>query len=406
MLQRKQYIEAIKPFIDKPVIKAITGVRRSGKSTFLQQIMDILRSKKVTTDRIIYINKELVEFDNIKTYLDLHKYVKSIIKNTQKKHYLFIDEIQEIDKWEKAVASLLAEKMTDIYITGSNARLLSSELATLLSGRYIELKMQTFIFSEFKEIAEKSGKSLSIDKAFDTYIKYGGFPGIHMLEWNDNAVRQYLQALYSTIILKDVVVRYNIRDAYMLEKITEYLISNCGNITSSNKISDFIKSQKRKVSIETVQNYISYLCNALFAYQIKRYDIKGKRILESLEKYFLCDVGFRFATIGYSPDSISGQLENVVLLELLSRGYHVNIGKINELEVDFIAEKGAEKLYLQVCSTLKDNKVIDREYKSLENINNHFPKIVLSLDEGFDTSYKGIRWFNLKNFLLNPDFKG
>ena len=401
MLQRNQYLETIKPFIGKPIIKAITGVRRSGKSTFLKQIIDILEDGKVDVNRIIYINKELIEFDNIKTYLDLHKYVKSKIKNKPKKNYLFIDEIQEIVEWEKAIASLLAEKNTDIYITGSNARLLSSELATLLAGRYIEIKMQTFTFREFKELTDKSGRGFTIDNAFNNYIRYGGFPGIHMLEWNDVAVRQYLQSLYSTIILKDVVVRYNIRDAYMLEKITEYLISNCGNITSSNKISDFIKSQKRKVSMETVQNYISYLCNALFTYQIKRYDIKGKRLLESLEKYFLCDIGFRFATLGYSPDSISGQLENIVLLELFSRGYKVHIGKINELEVDFIAEKGAEKLYLQVCSTLKDSKVIDREYKSLENINNHFPKIVLSLDEGFDTSYKGIKWLNLKNFLLN-----
>jgi hypothetical protein len=401
MLQRNQYLETIKPFIGKHVIKAITGVRRCGKSTFLKQIINNLENENVKADQIIYINKELIEFDKIKTYLNLHKYVNAKIKNKNEKNYLFIDEIQEIDQWEKAIASLFAEKNTDIYITGSNARLLSSELATLLSGRYIEIKMQTFTFREFKELTDKTGRGLTIDNAFDSYMRYGGFPGIHMLEWDDTAVRQYLQALYSTIILKDVVVRYNIRDAYMLEKITEYLISNCGNITSSNKISDFIKSQKRKVSVETVQNYISYLCNAIFAYQIKRFDIKGKRLLESLEKYFLCDIGFRFATIGYSPDGISGQLENIVLLELLSRGYAVNIGKINELEVDFIAEKGAEKMYLQVCTTLKDKKVIDREYKSLENINNHFPKIVLSLDDGFDTSYKGIKWFNLKKFLLN-----
>lgn len=399
MIQRIQYIEAVKPFIDKPVIKAITGVRRSGKSTFLQQIINMLENSKVKTGEIIYINKELIEFDHIKTYVDLHKYVKSKNSNKQKRFYLFIDEIQEIQGWEKTIASLLAEKKADIYITGSNARLMSSELATLLSGRYIEIKMQTFTFREFREITDKSGKNLTVDDAFNKYIKYGGFPGIHMLEWDDVTVRQYLQSLYSTIILKDVVVRYNIRDAYLLEKISEYLISNCGNITSSNKISDFIKSQKRKVSVETVQNYISYLCNALFAYQIKRYDIKGKRMLESLEKYFLCDAGFRFATVGYSPENISGQLENIVLLELFSRGYQVYIGKINDLEVDFIAVKGAEKLYLQVCTTLKDSKVIDREYKSLENIKNHFPKIVLSLDEGFDTSFKGIRWMNLKNFL-------
>ncbi len=399
--QRTQYIEAIKPFIDKPVIKVITGVRRSGKSTFLQQIITILKNKKINADRIIYINKELIEFDKIRTYLDLHKYVKSKIKGKQKKHYLFVDEVQEIENWEKAIASLLAEKMTDIYITGSNARLLSSELATLLSGRYIEVKMQTFTFSEFKELTAKSGRILTTDKAFEKFLRYGGFPGIHTLEWNDESVRQYLQAIYSTIILKDVVVRNNIRDAYQLEKITEYIISNCGNITSSNKISAFIKSQNRKVSVETVQNYISYLCNAFFTYQIKRYDIKGKRLLESLEKYFLCDIGFRFATIGYTPESIPGQLENIVLLELLSRGYTVNIGKLYDLEVDFIAKKGAEKIYLQICTTLKDSKVIDREYKSLENINNHYPKIVLSLDEGFDTSYKGIKWYNLKKFLLD-----
>ncbi len=400
MIQRKLYIEQIKSFIDKPIIKAITGVRRSGKSTFLQQIINILENKGVKVENIIYINKELIEFDNIRTFLDLHKYVKEIIKDKKTNFYLFIDEIQEIEQWERAIASLLAEKNTDIYITGSNARLLSSELATLLSGRYIEIKMHTFSFNEFKEISESTKKLSETDDVFDKYLKYGGFPGIHMLEWDDIVIRQYLQSLYSTIILKDVVVRYNIRDAYMLEKISEYLSSNCGNITSANKISDFIKSQKRKVSVETVQNYISYLCNAFYTYQIKRFDIKGKRLLESLEKYYLCDVGFRFATIGYSPDSISGQLENIVLLELLSRGYNVNIGKINELEVDFIAQKDNEKLYLQVCTTLKDSKVVDREYKSLENIDNHFPKMVLSLDNGFDTSYKGIKWMNVKDFLL------
>jgi len=401
MLQRNQYIEQIKPFIDKPVIKAITGVRRSGKSTFLQQIMNILENKNVKAENIIYINKELVDFDNIKTYLDLNKYVKERINDKRVNRYLFIDEIQEIEQWEKAIASLLAEKKIDIYITGSNARLLSSELATLLSGRYIEIKMHTFSFKEFKEIADKSKTLKKTADVFGTYLKYGGFPGIHLLEWDDNAIRQYLQSLYSTIILKDVIVRYNIRDAYMLEKISEYLSSNCGNITSANRISEFVKSQKRKVSVETVQNYISYLCNAFFTYQIKRFDIKGKRLLESLEKYYLSDVGFRFATVGYSPENLAGQLENIVLLELLSRGYNVNIGKINELEVDFIAQKNNEKLYLQVCTSLNDSKVIDREYKSLENIDNHFPKMVLSLDDGFDTSYKGIRWVNVIDFLLN-----
>lgn len=400
MLQRNQYMDVILPFIDKPIVKAITGVRRSGKSTFLQQIMQILQNKNISADHFIYINKELIEYDEVKNYIDLNTFVKNHIKNSKEKFYLFIDEIQEIENWEKAVASFLAENQTDIYITGSNARLLSTELSTLLSGRYIEVKMQTFTFSEFKEMAAISNKILTIDEAFNSFIKYGGFPGIHMLEWNEIAVRQYLNALYSSIILKDVIVRYNIRDAYLLEKLTEYLISNCGNITSSKKISDFLKSQQRKVSVETIQNYISYLCNALFSYQIKRYDIKGKRHLETLEKYFMSDIGFRFATLGFTPESYSGQLENVVLLELLSRGYQVYIGKINELEVDFIAQKGSEKLYIQLCTTLNDSKVIDREYKSLEIIKDHYPKMVLSLDEGFETNYKGIKWYNLKDFLL------
>ena len=400
MLVRNQYLNSIKPFIDKPIIKAITGVRRCGKSTLLSQIISFLAENDVESDRVIYINKELIEFDMIKNYLDLHSFVKSKF-SSKKRHYLFIDEVQEIEQWEKTVASLLAEQNTDIYITGSNARLLSSELATLLAGRYIELKMQTFTFSEFKQMTDLTGRELTTDTAFEKFVRFGGFPGVHMLEWNETIVRQYLQSLYSTIILKDILVRYSIRDAYLMEKITEFVISNIGNITSANKISEFIKSQQRKSSVDTVQNYISYLCNSLFAYQIKRFDIKGKRILESLEKYYLSDIGFRFGTIGYTPECISGQLENIVLLELLSRGYIINIGKLNDLEVDFIAEKGAERLYIQVCTTLNDTKVVDREYKSLELRDNHFPKYVLSLDSGFDTNYKGIKWMNVKDFLLS-----
>ncbi|MEI7594841.1 MAG: ATP-binding protein [Bacteroidota bacterium] len=399
MLNRNQYINSIKPFIDKPLIKAITGVRRCGKSTLLTQLMSNLEENGIKSERIIYINKELIDFDNIKNYLDLDKYVKAKLSSS-KIHYLFIDEVQEVDQWEKTIASLLAEKKTDIYITGSNARLLSSELATLLAGRYIEVKMQTLTFSEFNLLSSQTGREYNLNDSFEKYLRYGGFPGIHALPWDDNVVKQYIQSLYSTIILKDVIVRYNLRDAYLLEKITEFLISNCGNITSANKISEFIKSQQRKTSVDTVQNYINYLCNSIFAYQVKRFDVKGKRLLESLEKYYLSDIGFRFGTIGYTPEGISGQLENLVFHELMSRGYAINIGKYNDLEIDFIAEKSNERMYIQVCTTLNDPKVIDREYKSLENIDNHFPKIVLSLDSGFDTNYKGVKWQNIKEFLM------
>lgn len=401
MIKRQKYLDTIRPFMEKPVIKAITGIRRCGKSTLMQQIIDELQQNGVDPDRIIYINKELYEFDSIRTYADLHNYVTSKVKNTNVLTYLFVDEIQEVFEWEKAVNSLFAMNTFDIYITGSNARLLSSELATLLSGRYIEVKMYTLTYPEFKMMAEQNQKVHPDQDTFNLYLKYGGFPGIHAFEWEETVIRQYLNSLYNTILLKDVVVRYNIRDAAMLEKIIEFLIDNCGNITSAKNISDFVKSQNRKVSVDTVQSYIQYAMNAMLLQKVRRYDLQGKRLLETLEKYYLNDVGFRHATTGYTPAAISGQLENVVLLHLLANGYTVDIGKLNGLEIDFIAQKNQDKMYIQVCTTLADSKVIDREYGSLEKVYDHFPKLVLSLDQGFETSRKGIRWMNVKDFLMN-----
>ena len=400
MIERKRYLESIEPFIDKPVIKAITGIRRCGKSTLLQQIIELLAKRGVTGKQIIYINKELFEFDEIKDYKKLHDYIAKEKSPENKKAYVFIDEIQEIESWEKAVNSILAEKNYDVYITGSNARLLSSELATLLSGRYVEFKMHTLLYSEFKELLHSKEQTTSTSD-FDLFLKYGGFPGIHHLELNDAVVRQYLYSVYSTVLLRDIIVRNNIRDAAMLDSVTKYLIDNCGNITSAKGISQYMKSQQRKVSVDTILNYIWYSCNAMVFEQVKRYDIKGKRHLETHEKYYLSDIGFRYATIGYTPQALSGQLENIVFLELISRGYTVSIGKIGNKEIDFIAEQGAEKVYIQVCANLTDENVIHREYGSLEEVNDHFPKMVLSLDKGFDTSRKGIRWVNIEDFLLN-----
>lgn len=400
MVIRKRYLNMITPFIDKPLIKAISGVRRCGKSTFLRQIAAHLLEKGVNQSNILLINKELIEFDSVKSYLDLHRFVLEFFKGKRGRFYLFVDEVQEIESWERCLASLLAENKTDIYVTGSNARLLSSDLATLLTGRYIQIMMHTFSFSEFTEMVNSIEQPVAPDKAFDLFVKFGGFPGIHSLGWEEIPVRQFLESLYNTILLKDVVVRYGVRDVYMLEKLTDFLISNCGSITSANKISNYAKSQHRKISVDTVQNYINYTCNALLTHQIKRYDLKGKRILESLEKYYLCDTGLRYALMGYPPENITGNLENIVLLELLSRGYKVFIGKMNGFEVDFVAEKGDEKHYFQVCLTLKDEKIIEREYRALEVIDNHFPKYVLSLDDGFETSLKGIRWMNIREFLM------
>jgi predicted AAA+ superfamily ATPase len=403
MIKRTIYLDQIRPFIKKPLIKVLTGIRRCGKSTLMLQIIEELQNEGISPDQIIYINKELFEFDAIREYKELHYYVDSRSKNRKVNYYLFVDEIQEINGWERAINSFLAQKNYDIYITGSNASLWSSELATLLSGRYVEFKIYTLIFPEFEKLASENKKPAPEGDTFNTFLKFGGFPGIHLLDWDDNSIRQYLQSVYSTILLKDVVVRYNIRDAALLEKIVSYLADNCGNITSSKSISDCLKSQRWKVSVDTVQNYIQYCVSALLVEKVHRYDLKGKRILEILEKYYLSDIGLRYAIIGYSPEAISGQLENIVLLDLLAHGYQIFVGKQYEKEIDFIAQKGNEKLYIQVCKTLTDSKVVDREYGSLEAVNDHFPKYVLSLDKGFETSRNGIRWMNIKDFLKSPD---
>lgn len=400
MIIRKKYLDAIGPFIDKPIIKVITGVRRCGKSTLIVQLITQLMDKGIKENQIIYINKELYEFDHVKDYSDLHNYVTSKSNRKTGKYYLFVDEIQDIENWERAISSLLAYGNMDIYMTGSNANLLSSELATLLSGRYVEFRMFTLGYTEFCEMLDKNTAidSSGFDK-LELYLKYGGFPGLFHVEWQEEVIRHYLQALYSTILLKDVVMRYKIRDAALLNQVAEYLIDNTGNITTAKSISDYLKSQRRKVYMDTIQNYIHHFMNAHLVSKVRRLDIRGKKLLETYEKYYLSDLGFRFSVLGYPPEALPGQLENAVFLELLQRGFHVNIGKANGFEIDFVAERAGERFYLQVCASLKNSSTIDREYRSLEKISDHFPKIVLSLDKGFERNRKGIAWMNLEDFL-------
>jgi uncharacterized protein len=404
MIERFRYIEQVTPFIDKPVIKVFSGIRRSGKSVLLKQVIHLLKERGISSSQIIHINMELMEFDEIKNYQDLHQYITRHQKKGHDKYYLFIDEVQEVEGWEKTINSLLAEERNDLYITGSNARLLSSELASLLSGRYVEFKMHTLVFSEFETLRKQKGSENTLNQEFDLFLKFGGFPGIHHMELDDTVVRQYLHSIYNSVLLKDVIVRNSIRDAAMLDVISKYLIDNTGNITSAKSISDYMKSQKRKVSVDTVLNYIRFSCDALLFEKVQRYDIKGKRLLETYEKYYMADIGLRYATLGYTPQAISGQLENIVYLELKSRGYEVTIGKIDDLEIDFIATKGNEQLYIQVCIQLTDESVISREYRSLELVKNSFPKYVLSLDADFDTSKTGIKWMNLIEFLTAPSW--
>lgn len=401
MIKREKYINRIRPFIDKPVIKVITGIRRCGKSTFLKILIDDLINNKTDQKNILFINKDSLEFDGINTYSDLNDYVLEKFKNVKGHRYLFIDEVQAIEKWEKAIAGFFADNIADIYVTGSNAGLLSSELATLLTGRHIEFKINTLVFSEFLKFRNKT----NIDKEaeFNLFLKYGGFPGIHQMEFSDEVISQYVSSIYSTILLKDVVAKNQVRDVALLERIVRYIADNCGNITTAKGISKYIKSQHLSCSVDTIQNYILWLTNAYMAFKVIRYDIKGKRLLELYEKYFLGDTGFIFSILGNKTEDISGKLENIVYLELLSRGYIVNIGKIYDREVDFIAVKNDNKMYIQVTYLLYDEKVIEREFGVLSSLNDNYTKIVLSLDKYFGTDRNGIKWYNLIDFLLTDE---
>jgi predicted AAA+ superfamily ATPase len=403
MQERKRYIKAIEPFIDKPVIKVITGVRRCGKSTFLKLLINQLKEKSISDKNIVFINKDSLQFDFITDYKELNKYVTNKFKKIKGKKYVFIDEIQEINEWEKAVTSFLTDNVADIYITGSNANLLSSELATLLTGRYIEIKMNTLVFSEFLQFRNKTEKDK--EQEFANFLKYGGFPGIHQMQFDDEVIRQYINALYNTVFLKDVIAKNKIRDISLLEKLAKYIADNCGNITSAKNISDYIRAQKIKTSVDTIQNYIFWLINANFINKVNRYDIKGKRHLEQYEKYFLSDIGFIYSIIGDRTEDLSGKLENIVYLELISRGYNVHIGKLYSNEIDFIATKGNDKVYFQVTYSLLDNKVIEREFGVLEKLKDNYPKIVLSLDKYYGENRNGIKWYNLIDFLLNDKLK-
>ncbi len=398
MFKRNLYLKKIAPFINKPVIKVITGMRRVGKSYLVKLIIEDLKGQDIGEDAILYINKESLDYDFIRDYNELNKYVKEKFKETQGQKYLFIDEVQEIQAWERAVSSLFSEGDIDIYITGSNAHLLSSEIATLISGRYITIPVYSLSFDEFLLFRGKKKKDIS--DAFLMYLRCGGFPALHHFDLNEEIVYQYIGSLYNTILLKDVIKRNNVRNVTLLENITRYIFDNIGNIFSAKKVSDYVKSQKMKVGVETVQNYISYLLSTFAVHKAPRYDIKGKRLLEFHEKYYLGDIGLRHALLGYKEADISGVLENIVFLELLRRGYRVYIGKIGDKEIDFIAEKEKRKIYIQVAYLLSSKETVERELSALMRVKDNYPKYIISMDTIFGDDLEGVQRLNLIDFLL------
>lgn len=399
LLFRQTSKDILKSYKDKPVIKVITGIRRAGKTFVLRLIQTNLAKKKVSKSDILYIDFEDFENINLDTPQKLYEHIKKTYKNIKGKTlYLLFDEIQELDGWEKCINSVYSSKTMncDIYITGSNAKLLSGELATYISGRYVQIPIFPLSYKEYLSFNKISDTS----ESFMNFLKYGGFPGLTKMHADEDSLKSYIQGIYSTVLLKDVITRNKIRDTAILEKIILYLIDNIGNIFSAKKIADFMKSTGRTLSVETVYNDISALQEALFVYKVRRYDIKGKRLLETMEKYYVADQGLRFALLGFKDTAINGLLENIVYIELLRRGWSVTIGKFENTEIDFIAEKSGKRSYFQVCYLMNTKKTIEREYASLKLINDNFPKTILTLDELPESNDEGIVRKNLREWLL------
>lgn len=402
MTKRELYIEKIKPFIDKDIIKVLTGIRRSGKSVMLKLIMEELKQNKIDEKQFININFENLINRELTTADKLHEYILKKASEIKKKCYIFLDEIQEVKDWEKCINSLRVneEYDFDIYITGSNAKLLSGELSTYLAGRYVEFVIYPFSFKEFLETLKSIQQDVSTREAFQKYVKFGGMPFLYNLAFEEEASLQYLKDIYSSIILKDITQRNKIRDTDLLERVISYLIMNVGNNFSATSISKFFKSENRKVSVETILNYIKAAEESFLIYRVSRDDLIGKKVLNVNEKYYIADHGMREAILGSNQRDINQIFENIIYLELLRKGYNVRVGKIDNLEVDFVCTKRNEKIYVQVAYLLASSETIEREFTSLEKIDDNYPKYVISMDE-FDMSRNGIIHINIIDFLMN-----
>ena len=402
MTKRELYIEKIKPFIDKDIIKVLTGIRRSGKSVMLKLIMEELKQNKIDEKQFININFENLINIELTTADKLYEYILKKVSEIKKKCYIFLDEIQEVKDWEKCINSLRVneEYDFDIYITGSNAKLLSGELSTYLAGRYVEFVIYPFSFKEFLETLKSIQQDVSTREAFQKYVKFGGMPFLYNLAFEEEASLQYLKDIYSSIILKDITQKNKIRDTDLLERVISYLIMNVGNNFSATSISKFFKSENRKVSVETILNYIKAAEESFLIYKVSRDDLIGKKVLNVNEKYYIADHGMREAILGSNQRDINQIFENIIYLELLRKGYNVRVGKVDNLEVDFVCTKGNEKIYVQVAYLLASSETIEREFTSLKKIDDNYPKYVISMDE-FDMSRNGIKHINIIDFLMN-----
>ncbi len=396
MIERPDYINELIKFKDKELIKIITGIRRCGKSTLMELFKNYLIKEGVTQEQIISINLEDLRYHFIQNYMDLYNYINEKLLN-DKKNYVFIDEIQTIPKFQKVADSLYLNKNIDLYITGSNANLLSSELATLLAGRYIEIKMLPLSFKEYKTTVDTE----DLEKVYQKYISLGSFPYTVQLE--EDEIGKYLGSLYNDVIIKDVMIRKGIAEESMLKSVANFTLDNIGNILSTNNIANTMTSNGRAINIRTVEKYLEGFTEAFFLYKATRYDIKGKQYLKTGEKYYVSDLGIRYFMLGRKIGDRGHILENIVYLELLRRGYEVYVGKIDEYEVDFVAINNKGRIYIQVCETLKDNenKILKRELNSLEKINDNYEKTILTLDKMPISNENGIIVRNALEWMID-----
>jgi predicted AAA+ superfamily ATPase len=401
-VQRTIYLDSIDKWIGTPVVKVLTGMRRVGKSILLRQISERLKARTNDPRKVLLVSTESIKYEMVRNHRDLHQLAEEARKESPDGRLaLLVDEVQNVDHWERAVASLAAEGPFELFLTGSNASLLASDLATRIAGRYIEFPVFPLTFGEFIEFRKAAGSSADEAEMFRSFIRYGGLPGIHHVLFTDEQIDQYLNGIYSTIILRDVVDRYSVRNPRLLEDICTFLFDSIGATLSAKKIADYLKSQRRSATVDTVLNYVGFLESSYAIRRARRFDIRGKRHLEVQDKFFLGDIGLRYARLGHRDNDIAAILENIVFLELLCRGYSVSVGKVGPLEVDFVAVSQGSRIYIQVCYRMEQPETREREFRSLRSIEDNYPKIVLSLDDFPASDAGGIRHLNLVDFLLH-----
>lgn len=402
MIYRKTYMDQIIPFIDTPFVKILTGVRRCGKSTVMEMIKEVLLQRGVSKENIISYCFDSLEHEEIDTASKLYKEIKGQIRKDEKM-YIFLDEIQEVKDWEKAVNSLLSEFGADVYVTGSNSRMMSSEISTYLTGRYVSFRIYPLSFSEYLEFRKTYADADDIYREFNRYIKMGGFPALQLQEYSLDSAYTVVRDIYNSTIYTDIVKRNQIRKVDQLERIVKYTFSNVGQSFSALRLSKYLKSQNRSMDSETVYNYLSKLENAYILHRCSRFDIKGKEILKTQEKFYLADPAFRFAVLGYDEDAVASILENIVYLELKHRGYDVYVGKLDQTEIDFVATRQNEKIYIQIAQEINNEKTKEREYGNLLSIADNYPKYVLRTDVMAGGNYEGIKTMHVADFLLGKE---